>query len=587
MSTAARVAPDTASAAFAIATRDYWQDKIRGSEPVRLWKSRTKVAHECVAVPEPALAAPLERATGGDPDALLVVGMAALAVVAERYTGSTAPLLATSDPDGPMFFMGAMRPDATPRSLIDDLNRQLEEGAQFSAWQPAQTIESITGWGLTVEGASAQAEWLHRLELWVEWGGLGRVVVRGGAGVEQMARHFMTALREVLLSPDQRLRDIEILDESDRRLLLEGFNGAGRPVAEATLPALFEAQAARTPEAAAVVFGQESLSYGELNARANRLARCLIGRGVGPEALVGLALERSAELVVALLGVLKAGGAYLPLDPDYPPARLAHMLADAAPALVLSAESVRARLPRSLPILSLDGPELRAALAQGPDHNPTDPERTGPLLPAHPAYVIYTSGSTGIPKGVVVSHAGIPALAGAQVERLGLTARSRVLQFASLNFDASFSEVAMALTSGAALVLAPEEARSGLALRELLVAQGVTHATLPPAVLASLEEGNGLALEGLIVAGEACPGDLAARWSVGRRMVNAYGPTETTVCATMSGPLSGTEAPPIGAPIWNARAYVLDGALEPVPIGVAGELYVAGAGLARGYLGRP
>src|ERR1700756_2161013 len=174
MSTAARVAPDTASAAFAIAARDYWQDKIGAGEPVRLWKSRTEVAHECVAAPEPALAARLERATGGDPDALLVVGMAALAVGAERYTCSTAPLLATSDPDGPMFFVGAMRPDATPRSLIDDLNRQLEEGAQFSAWQPAQTTESVTGWGLTVEGASARAEWLDRLELWVEWGELGR-----------------------------------------------------------------------------------------------------------------------------------------------------------------------------------------------------------------------------------------------------------------------------------------------------------------------------------------------------------------------------------------------------------------------------
>src|SRR5262249_33951255 len=374
--------------------------------------------------------------------------------------------------------------------------------------------------------------WLYNRDLFDRW------------RIEQIARHYVGMMEAALAEPEAPLQRLDILEPEERHRVLEGFNATGRPVAEATLPELFEAQAARAPEAIAVVWGAESLSYGELNGRANRLAHHLIAQGVRPESLVGIALERSVEMVVGLLAVLKAGGAYVPLDPDYPQARLAHMLADADPALVLSSEAVRARSPASAKVLSLDWPGLQALLAQAPAHDPSDSERRAPLLASHPAYVIYTSGSTGAPKGVVVSHAGISALAGAQVERLGLTPRSRVLQFASLNFDASFWELVMALTSGAALVLVPEEARSGLALRALLVDQGVTHATLPPVVLASLEESNGLSLAGVVCGGEACPGELAARWSAGRRMVNAYGPTEATVCATMSAPLSGSQAPP-------------------------------------------
>ena len=200
--------------------------------------------------------------------------------------------------------------------------------------------------------------------------------------------------------------------------------------------------------------------------------------------------------------------------------------------------------------------------------------------------MIYTSGSAGTPKGVVVTHSGIAALAASQSERLGVTAHSRVLQLASLSFDASLWEVAMALTHGAALVLMPSDALSGPALRATLIEQRVTHATLPPAVLSTLDIGDDLNLECLIVAGEACPETLVANWSNRSRMINAYGPTETTVCATMSLPLSGKSAP-IGSPILGARIYILDAALEPVPAGVAGELYIAGAGLARGYLKQP
>ena len=207
----------------------------------------------------------------------------------------------------------------------------------------------------------------------------------------------------------------------------------------------------RDPQATALVFGEKSLTYQELNARANRLAHHLIGLGVGPESLVGIALERSLERVVALLGILKAGGAYLPLDPHYPQARLAQMLSDAAPALVLTSGILRARLSETIKVLTLDAIETQAMLSLAPAHNPSEAEGRAPLLCQHPAYVIYTSGSSGAPKGVVVTHAGIASLAGAQMERLGLSSESRVLQFASLNFDASLWELVMALTTGARL----------------------------------------------------------------------------------------------------------------------------------------
>ena len=388
----------------------------------------------------------------------------------------------------------------------------------------------------------------------------------------------------VAAAPEQPIGSLALLTSDERDRILREWNATARVPAAATLPALFEAQVARTPDAVAVVSGEEQLSYAELNRRANRLAHRLIRQGIGPERLVGLCLERSPEMIVGLLAILKAGGAYLPLDLAYPAARLDFMLQDARPALLLASAATAARLPAGIPHAILDATDTLAG--DGADADPTDADRGCALAVGHPAYVIYTSGSTGTPKGVVVTHAGISALAAAQVGRLGVTARARVLQFASLNFDASLWEVAMALTSGAALVLAAPDALSGPALRALLVAQRVTHATLPPAVLATLEPGDDLSLDCLVVAGEACPEALVAQWSGGRRMINAYGPTETTVCATMSAPLHGVSAP-IGKPIEGTRVYVLDAALEPVPAGGAGELYIAGAGLARGYLQRP
>ncbi|MFK0100568.1 non-ribosomal peptide synthase/polyketide synthase [Streptomyces sp. NPDC091040] len=378
--------------------------------------------------------------------------------------------------------------------------------------------------------------------------------------VEALVRRWTLLLKAVTADPEQPIGAIDLLDADERHRLLERDNATARDVEAVPLPRAFAAQVAATPDAVALVCGDDVLTYRQLDCRANRFAHALIACGVGPERVVAVALPRSVESVVAVLGVLKAGAAYLPVDPAYPEARIAYMLDDARPALVV------------------DDP---AMVSEG-DWPETDPQVA--LDVRHPAYVIYTSGSTGRPKGVIVGHGGVASLVAGQIERFAVTPDSRVLQFASPSFDASVSEICTALLSGAALVL-PPSAGPLAALTDPDL--GITHVTVPPSVLAAVPDGT-VTASTLVVAGEACPPELVARWAPGRRMINAYGPTETTVCATMSDPLTpGTGVPPIGRPIANARVYVLDGRLRPVPPGVTGELYVAGAGLARGYLNRP
>ncbi|TDD79758.1 non-ribosomal peptide synthetase [Actinomadura rubrisoli] len=361
------------------------------------------------------------------------------------------------------------------------------------------------------------------------------------------------------------------------------------PVPRATIAELFERQVDGRPGEVALVFGAGSLTYRELDARANRLARVLIARGVGPESVVGVALPRSPEAVVAVLAVVKAGGAYLPVDAGYPADRIAFMVADSGACLVIGDAAAAERLPElPAPVLRVDDPGVVAAMDAAGPARVTNADRLSPLSVSNTAYVIYTSGSTGLPKGVVVAHWGLANLLAAQVERLEVTSGSRVLQFASPSFDASVWELATALLTGATLVLADRDALApGAPLVETIAAFGVTHALLPPAVLATLPAGSLPSVTSLVVGGDATSGDLAAKWSQGRRLVNAYGPTETTVIASMSDPLPGDGGPPpIGRAITGTRVHVLDDALRPVPPGVSGELYVAGAGLARGYLGR-
>ncbi|MFI6652172.1 amino acid adenylation domain-containing protein [Streptomyces sp. NPDC050529] len=406
---------------------------------------------------------------------------------------------------------------------------------------------------------------------------------------ERIIGRFVRILEQALEDPTLPVGAIDVLSADERDWLLRGANDTAAQVSERTIDAIFTERAAATPDAVAVVRGDMTLTYREVDERANRLARVLTARGVTPESVVGVALSRSPEWVVAILGVLKAGGAYLPVDPAYPAERVAFMVADSGALLVLGDAASAEQLPQlAAPVIRLDDPDVATALAAAGPGPVTDADRRGPVRVANTAYVIYTSGSTGTPKGVAVSHAGMASLVATEAERLAVTPDSRVLQFASPSFDASLWEWGMSLLAGAALVLAgPDELAAGQPLVETIAAHGITHATLPPAVLAALPTGSLPSVQTLVVGGSASSPDLVAQWSAGRRMINGYGPTEITVCAAMSSAMVGDgRTPPIGRPIANTQVYVLDTALRPVAPGVAGELYIAGPGLARGYLGQ-
>ncbi|MFD5186418.1 amino acid adenylation domain-containing protein, partial [Streptomyces sp. NPDC058372] len=411
------------------------------------------------------------------------------------------------------------------------------------------------------------------------------------ATVARLSRWWLRLAEAALTAPGTPLLAVAALpDEAD------GTPASAIAPAEApalSAPALFARQVAAAPEATALRCSDGTrLTYRQLDDRADHLARRLVRAGVGVESRVALLLPRSVDHVVSVLAVLKAGAAFVPVDPSYPADRTGYVLADCGARLLLThraqAEALRAadRLPDAgqLSVLLLDAPDDRGA-----------PEAGAPALPEVPltagAYVIYTSGSTGRPKGVTVTHAGLCALAATQAARLGVGAGSRVLQFASPGFDASWWELSMALLTGATLVVEPPEQGAattdwGARLGPVVAASGVTHATLPPALVAALDPADLPPV--LVVAGEACPPETVDRYAPGRTMVNAYGPTETSVCATMSAPLApGLGVPPIGTPVTAAEAHVLDAWLRPVPVGVPGELYVSGSGLARGYLDRP
>jgi pristinamycin I synthase-3/4 len=403
--------------------------------------------------------------------------------------------------------------------------------------------------------------------------------------IEQMLRHYRLVLESAVAESGKPIGDTELLGNDTRSHWLRAGRGAAVYVPEVPFAALVEAAAERSRDAVAVVCGERTISYGALNARANQLAGVLRARGIGVEDIVGVAMPRSIEGVVAMLAVLKAGAAYLPLDPEYPAERLAFMLRDAGAVCVLTVEA--AALPAAVAdgrTLVIDAESVDADRRRQSERNPVGSSLASA---AQVAYVMYTSGSSGTPKGVVVTHAGIPSLAAAQVDRCEVTADSRVLQFASPSFDASVSELAMALTIGAAIVIPPQDARAGEPLAEFITRHEITHVTLPPSVLATLSTRTTFPLRTLVVAGEACAPELAAQWAGRCRMVNAYGPTEVTVCATMSEPLGNGGPVVIGAPIWNTTVYVLDGRLQLVPPGIPGELYVQGPSVARGYCRRP
>ncbi len=375
----------------------------------------------------------------------------------------------------------------------------------------------------------------------------------------------------------------------EERGLLARFSGMDTPyLDDACAHELFEAQVVRAPDAVALVFAGGSLTYRQLDARANQLAHHLRSLGVVPEARVGLCVQRSPALIIAILGIWKAGGAYVPLDPAYPRARLSFMVEDAKASVLVADRLSLAALPEHATYIVLldDDAETLAAL-------PVDrPDRV--VRPDNLAYVMYTSGSTGRPKGVMVPHRGLCSLAPALIRAFDIGPTSRVLQFASPSFDLSTMEIIMTLPTGAALVLAPQGAlMPGPALRQLLREQGVTVASLCPSAIAALDAGcddteaASLPMQTLIAGGEPCPAQLVTRWAPGRRFFNLYGPTETTIVATMTECVPDGERPSIGRPVPNTRCYVLDAHMQLVPPGVPGELFIGGVGVTRGYLDRP
>ncbi|MFK4223791.1 amino acid adenylation domain-containing protein [Streptomyces sp. NPDC019890] len=411
------------------------------------------------------------------------------------------------------------------------------------------------------------------------------------AGTAQSIADRLTHLLDILVgAPDRRLGQADALLPDEAARILGAWAGPTQHVDIAPVHELYAAKAAEQPAHPALVFGELTVSYAELDARANRLAHELIARGTGPGDLVALLLPRSPDMVVALLAVLKAGAAYLPIDAAYPLDRIAYMLDDSRPALALTMAAESTSLgDASVERLLLDEPAVRTAIAARPERAPTDADRTGPLTPRHPAYVIYTSGSTGRPKGVVVEHHTVAVMVADQGPRMGIGPGTRWLQFASYSFDAATWELSIGLLSGATMVLSTAQERGpGEPLADLVARSGITMVCLPPTVLSAWPADRPMP-EGmqLVVAGEACPPELVERWSRGRVMRNAYGPTEATVCSSISLPLSGAVKPPIGFPLHNTRLYVLDARLRPVPPGVTGELYIGGAQLARGYLRRP
>ncbi|MFL6286654.1 MAG: amino acid adenylation domain-containing protein, partial [Pyrinomonadaceae bacterium] len=401
--------------------------------------------------------------------------------------------------------------------------------------------------------------------------------------IERLASHFDNLLRAAVSDPQAQAALLPLLSEAEREHAISEWNDTAAPSrTDLCAHQLFETHAEATPDAVALRFEGAELTYAELNAKANQLAHHLLSLGVGPGALVGILMERSTEMVAAILAVLKTGGAYVPLDPRHPLDRLAWTLEDTGLAVLLTQE----RLSGSVPphrgdTIYLDGDFCEEVSGMSVE-NPVCSASSSDI-----AYVIYTSGSTGRPKGVMVEHRGLSNLVAAQRLLFSLSPSDRVLQFASPSFDASVWETFMALGNGAALCLAPPAPPAGgRELADLLRDNGVTVATLPPSVLSVFPEEGLPSLRVVVSAGEACPPELAARWSNGRDFYNAYGPTETTVCATAHR-CEGTErVPPIGRPIANMRVYVLDTHGQVAPVGVLGELYVGGAGVARGYLNR-
>ncbi|WP_244903151.1 non-ribosomal peptide synthetase, partial [Xenorhabdus innexi] len=428
---------------------------------------------------------------------------------------------------------------------------------------------------------------------------------RINAYMNEALKTLVMALQEI---PKQDIQSLSILPPAERIQLLESFNSANVECPQdMLLQQLFEQQAALTPDAIALIHaenmnGESQLTYRELNQKANQLAHALIAAGVQPDDRIAICVERGLDMVIGLFGILKSGAGYVPLDTDYPTERLNFILSDCAPKLLLSQQHLYDRLSTDTPVWMLDDDSHTECMAQQPIHNPA-PQQLG-LTPNHLAYIIYTSGSTGQPKGVMIEHHNVVNFVYVQRQTNELTAADRVLQFTSVAFDTTVSDIFATLAAGATLIMRPSELRvPDNNFAQFLQQQQITVADLPTAFwhlwvqeMAAGRCGFSPYLRLVIVGGEkaelrhlmswqALPETRSCRW------MNSYGPTETTVIATVlkvdSHPAYSAETLPIGYPLANSRIYILDTRGEPVPIGVSGEIHIAGAGVARGYLNQP
>ncbi|MFG2595291.1 amino acid adenylation domain-containing protein [Streptomyces sp. NPDC048462] len=555
-----------------------------------------------------AVAAYLHRVTG-EQDLVLGLPVAvrqdAVSAVVPGMVSNLVPLRLT------------VRPGTTGADLVADVRREISEAAAHGRHRAEHLARDLglvdgvrelvgptvnilprnDGYGFDGLDAELRPEWLGPVSdlafaLTETRDGRGFTVhldadadLCDEATLRDHERRFRTVLSALTDHPGRPVGRIELTSGAERDRLLGELAASPREVAELSWPAAFEAQVRRTPESVALVCEDRELSYAGLNAAANRLARLLVSRGVGAADVVAVALPRSPELVVALLAVMKSGAAYLPLDADHPRDRTAYMLSDAGATTVLTVRDLAPHLPESdARHLLLDDPETAAALAA---QEPADPGT--PVVLDQAAYVIYTSGSTGRPKGVIVTHDGVGSLIATATDRIGVTCDSRVVQFASAGFDVTVWDLIMSLCAGGRIIVVPAERRvAGPALTDYIAHHRATHMILPPSLVSALPPECELPEGAVLVVGtEAVPGELIARWSGRLQVVVAYGLTEATVNSTLWLARSGRPGPtPIGRPDPNTRTYVLDAALRPVPVGVEGELYVAGRGLARGYLGR-
>ncbi|WXG67952.1 amino acid adenylation domain-containing protein [Rhodococcus sovatensis] len=410
--------------------------------------------------------------------------------------------------------------------------------------------------------------------------------VYSAAVFEDLYRRFIRLFAEFLSSDsDVAVLTLGILNPAESEAIVPARGGAD--AAPMLLPDILASGVRNNPDGLALVEGDRTMSYRELDSASNAVARALIARGAGPDAVVAVAIPRSVESVVAFWAAAKSGAAFVPIDPTYPAERLAHMLTDSGVLVGLRSVTLSQSLPDRVEWLGIDDPSFVEEISSWSTEPVTDADRRGCLQLDHVAYMIYTSGSTGTPKGVLVTHRGLGVFTAEERPELKLSTDSRVLRFSSSSFDASVFEMLAAFSAGATMVVAPADVYGGRELTQLMQERAVTHVVTAPALLTTVEVEKVDSLESVVVGGDVCPPDLVERLSGRADLRNSYGPTESTIVVTMSDLQTDPRAITIGTPLQGASAVVLDRWLRPVPIGMTGELYVGGVGVARGYHRKP